>query len=242
MPNPSILPPRSERSAFTLIELLTVIAIIGILAAITIGTVSRVRASAARARCVANLRQLATAGLSWISDNKDQMPDELHWRGSQGTHSIMQYLDLLPANQSGYTQTLASCPSSFRYIPDTKKICWALGYSINSYVCATYNKQNVEQFLPKRQAQKFGQISTPSRTSFFMDGVFKPDGEVVRSVNAYQTVTWETSLPATNGIFTGHGGALNVAYLDGHVRLLPLSEFPASAAPDRTAPFWGGLQ
>ena len=58
------------RGAFTLIELLTVIAIIGILAAIVIPAVSRVRQTARNAQCVSNLRQWSQAVLLYANDNK----------------------------------------------------------------------------------------------------------------------------------------------------------------------------
>lgn len=61
----------SPRAAFTLIELLTVIAIIGILAAIIIPTVGMVRKSAQNAVTVSNLRQLIMADLAHAADYKD---------------------------------------------------------------------------------------------------------------------------------------------------------------------------
>ena len=63
--------PTSRRIlAFTLIELLTVIAIIGILAAIIIPVVGKVRQSASAAKSVSNLRQLQMANLAYANDNK----------------------------------------------------------------------------------------------------------------------------------------------------------------------------
>jgi prepilin-type N-terminal cleavage/methylation domain-containing protein/prepilin-type processing-associated H-X9-DG protein len=57
-------------SAFTLIELLTVIAIIGILAAIIIPTVGAVRETARNATCKTRLRQWAVAFTLYANDNR----------------------------------------------------------------------------------------------------------------------------------------------------------------------------
>ena len=56
--------------AFTLIELLTVIAIIGILAAIIVPVVGKVRETAAKAACASNLRQLALGTTTYANENK----------------------------------------------------------------------------------------------------------------------------------------------------------------------------
>jgi len=67
---PQVSPSRRTSRAFTLIELLTVIAIIGILAAILIPTVSKVRQSAKNAQCVAQLREWGRIILLYSGDNK----------------------------------------------------------------------------------------------------------------------------------------------------------------------------
>lgn len=66
--------PRLRRSAFTLIELLTVIAIIGILAGIMIPTMGKVRRSANDAQCKTALRQWGMAIQLYIDDNKGRLP------------------------------------------------------------------------------------------------------------------------------------------------------------------------
>lgn len=60
--------------AFTLIELLTVVAIIGILAAIMIPTVGKVRKNAQGARCISNLRQLGGALAIFSVENHNKLP------------------------------------------------------------------------------------------------------------------------------------------------------------------------
>jgi len=66
---------RPSAAAFTLIELLTVIAIIGILAAIIIPTVGTVRDKAQRAVDANNLREITKAAQIFAGDNNDRLPD-----------------------------------------------------------------------------------------------------------------------------------------------------------------------
>ena len=86
-----------KKQAFTLIELLTVIAIIGILAAILIPTVGAVRRTAIKAQCSSNLHQLGTALNLYRNDNKNRIPDgtkpnpRLQWIGTSLVSDLIKY-------------------------------------------------------------------------------------------------------------------------------------------------------
>jgi len=67
--------PASLSGAFTLIELLTVIAIIGVLAALIFPTVGKVRETAQRTVDANNLRELVKAASLYAADNNDRLPD-----------------------------------------------------------------------------------------------------------------------------------------------------------------------
>lgn len=88
---------RPAARAFTLIELLTVIAIIGILAAILIPTVGAVRKRALKSQCSSNLHQLGMAINLYVNDNKQVLPNgtldnaNLQWISTKHRDALIGY-------------------------------------------------------------------------------------------------------------------------------------------------------
>ncbi len=68
-----------QRPAFTLLELLVVIAIIAILAALLLPVLSRSQITAQGAKCLSNHRQLILAWSMYCDDNNDQLPVLENW-------------------------------------------------------------------------------------------------------------------------------------------------------------------
>src|SRR3954471_21283572 len=62
------------RNAFTLVELLVVIGIIAVLISILLPTLGKVRRQANTLQCSSNMRQVATALIMYINDNKGRFP------------------------------------------------------------------------------------------------------------------------------------------------------------------------
>ncbi len=69
------------RSAFSLIELLTVIAIIGVLAGIMIPVIGKVRDNARSTQCISNLRAMSSAVLLHAGDHQGRLPESFRSAG-----------------------------------------------------------------------------------------------------------------------------------------------------------------
>jgi prepilin-type N-terminal cleavage/methylation domain-containing protein/prepilin-type processing-associated H-X9-DG protein len=65
---------KRRRTGFTLIELMVVIALMVILAALLFPALAEARDAARRSRCVANLHQLGLAHFMYVQDNDDTLP------------------------------------------------------------------------------------------------------------------------------------------------------------------------
>ncbi|MEO0055340.1 MAG: hypothetical protein RLZZ50_1287 [Verrucomicrobiota bacterium] len=94
--------------AFTLIELLTVIAIIGILAAIVIPTVGSVRQTAQASVCLSNVRQIALAATIYANDNRGRLPDAGAGTDPLWARTLSTYINV-PASQKA---SIFVCPGT----------------------------------------------------------------------------------------------------------------------------------
>lgn len=81
------------QSAFTLVELLVVIAIIALLIAIIVPVVGNAKASAYRATCTSNLRQIGIATQEYVADNDGKMVNLRDESSKQGWE--LQYRQII---------------------------------------------------------------------------------------------------------------------------------------------------
>ncbi len=89
---------RHGKHGFTLVELLTVIAIIGVLVALILPAIQAARESSRRTQCLNNLKQLTIGILNFESSNK-KFPAGQRWSGPRkdpGTYSMAWSAIILP--------------------------------------------------------------------------------------------------------------------------------------------------
>ncbi|EIP96637.1 prepilin-type N-terminal cleavage/methylation domain-containing protein [Opitutaceae bacterium TAV1] len=189
----------SHRSlrAFTLIELLTVIAIIGILAGIIIPTVGAVRKKARSIQCASNMRQIGMALFLHADDHKDAFP--LTWQDSTDPKAtwmmaIIPYANM-PEKAFGYDDAtpraagIFVCPEVYPSLqPPPKSEDAKAFYGYNRYV-------RESPWNYKRST-----VPAPSRTFLILEG--RKDGETF----------WPHELARRHP-----GDSANFLFVDGHV-------------------------
>lgn len=216
-------------SAFTLIELLTVVAIIGILAAILIPVVGKARDSARQSTCASNLRQIGTA-LHLYHDDHGRFPDQndtsyMTLAGKAGTGNEMEgayrkdasarplnpYLDV-PSQREAEAE-IVHCPSD--------DVMYHRAGS--SYA---YSNVNLFLHLPPRNGElgigvQLNHIETPGRVL------------AAYEVNAALIAQ---SQGAANLQYHGHATRYNVVFADGHVAFLKIE--PGRRVTSAYSFFW----
>jgi len=105
----------NRKSGFTLVEIMIVVAIIGLLAAIAIPNFVKARQASQKSACIANLKQLEGAKATWALENKKVDSDTPVDTDLFGSTLYIRVKPACPANGTytiGAVNTTASCSLS----------------------------------------------------------------------------------------------------------------------------------
>jgi prepilin-type N-terminal cleavage/methylation domain-containing protein/prepilin-type processing-associated H-X9-DG protein len=217
--------------AFTLIELLTVIAIIGILAAILIPVVGKVRESARAAQCVSNIRQIAIAMLTYADENNGRLPTSGSTEDGQKPESdwILWYRPsdndlrdsaIVPYMGGAFTADIYRCPSDER-LAVTPLPPYRFSFSLNR---ALGEFSNSPKFAGL--AQLNGQVHNVPDPSLII--------LIAEEAAPNDSSAW-LGFPE-DSLTERHGGRGHVAFVDAHVESVypEFARFPGHWNPFHT--------
>lgn len=222
-----------SRSAFTLIELLTVIAIIGVLAAILIPVSGTVRASARNATCLSNQRQIVGAMHLHAADNRGflpvasrESPSSTRWVRDP---TFTVYLPLVQRSGSGsgkWENNIFVCPSVVNNAGqsgDDLRVTYAAS-------AALYGPNGTGALgigSGKFTQRQMSTIVNPARTVLLFDGKLILADTHTNYSYYWHEVSPDTQVAAKDTVRTHflHAGSMNVAMVDGSARGMTHAEF-----------------
>lgn len=215
----------NARRGFTLTELLTVIAIIGVLAAIIIPVVGKVRQTINQTTCASNLRQIGVGLSNFAADNRGALPGYEKIKDKDGEFYALvraaspqwyvdngnptralssQLIDHLGTNRGKASTGIARifvCPSS----PSAADAVPNASYYLGVRVMTSGGTLKRPFAYNGTRSLKFNEIASPAKAV----ALFDLDAKILSSLS--------------QGAISGapadcvHGATRNVLYFDGHV-------------------------
>ena len=240
------------RKAFTLIELLIVIAIVALLAAILFPVFAQAKEKGRQTVCASNLRQLALANQMYSGDYDGRYApaaldyyetNQQRWFGLRDAAGNFQAKSgpLVPyLKENG---AIRRCPD-FEVSPGAGFDSGAGGYAYNDVALGSRVWQNrAYSASAYHDSTQESEIARPAEIVMFADSAIDTgsDGGLVEYefLDAPPAITAQIAgaYPLDPTAHFRHQNLCGAVFADGHVRALPMTNsVPASAAYDNAAP------
>lgn len=209
----------SGRWTFSLVELLVVVAIIALLAALLVPGAKLVREAALGTKCASNIRQLGLGLTAYASDNEGFLPNTYNnvvTPAYRWTEQIAIYVEA-SRRDNGISSTsvrltnwvLAGCPS---YKQSAGYAVWDVGYGMNGLLnLPTDNNSSDTRDIANNRYQLFvlASVTNPGTRTLLADSpTFSAQTDPAVAVNGVR-----------------HRSRMNVLFFDMRVQPLVLADF-----------------
>jgi len=220
-----------HRRAFSLIELLIVIAIISLLMAISLAALHRARAIACQACCRSNLRQIAVAWHAYLNDYDQHFYQQVNanhdfggWKGRGGSalsRPLNAYLNLPPVMREQDGAKVFRCRGD---VGDFDYGSEAYLYFGNSYQANLMligpDSLPAQKSLPEPVRIINSQIS--ERLSTLRADALGDWARLLLVGDNNWVTQWDPLIPFEGKAWHTREGRYNMAFLDGHVAFLAI--------------------
>lgn len=202
--------PISSHRAFTLLELLTVVAIVGLLVALIVPALSGVRDRATAAGCISNLRSIGSLMTVYAADHDGYLPiqrDEPNqvWPFSTWMGALAPYAGVTIKVNSSFDDMLSGVFGGVFRCPGKKD--WRLvGTGVTDSNRLSYSMNSFDVNSTKGVQRKLASIQEPARTLLVAD-----------TATAYYVVA-NSDYMYNSFKALRHQNADNVLFCDGHVQ------------------------
>lgn len=203
-------PSLSPRAAFTLIEMLVVITVIGVVMALSVPTIAKARESGRQVKCSSNLRQIGAAVNLYANDNRDKIVGP-NWTLTGDTRPGWLYTPPAPASSQEWTPEVRETGALWRYLEKDE-----------AYRCPTDKgpwdrSANITSYLFNGAVAGFPLTLAQSK-SYTLDR-FRPDAIIAFE---HEGQDWNDGSSQPDEILnTRHGSGNVVLCIDAHTEWLP---------------------
>lgn len=217
---------RGIPSGFTLLELLLVIAVLAILAALLLTAVSQTKRKAGQIKCVNNLRQLAIAVSLYASDNNDAtLPLYAPAQSPEGPDDYDYWSEVLVAQVSDLSDELFLCPN------DTVSTNYSYGLNEDGF-------PSLIDTDPPTEPLHLSGFANPSGI-IMMGDLGTSDDFVTQRPDTLVMLTPDDDLKEQDEHYGNyarpsarHSQRCNLNFVDGHVESFRLDQFYTNQVPE----------